>query len=126
MGFLQNLFKQKSKQTQVIIPEHVKEREQQAEDKVRISVKQGLGKFKVNGIFAPKGTTLILGKVLSGQLRPGMKTSVNEKEIIITEVSLAYKKVEQLLSNQEGSILLDKFSARIEIGDILEFKQQEK
>ena len=122
MGFWSKLFKSKSKQQAIIIPQHIKEKEYQMDEKIRISAKQGLGSFKVSGIFGPKGTSLILGKTLSGQIRAGMKTIVNEKELIILEVGFDRKTVEQLLANQDGSILLNKFTTRIEIGDILEFK----
>lgn len=125
MSFFDSLLKSKPKVTQVVIPEHVHLKKQPApsiEEKVKASAKQVNAWFEVKGVFAPKGTILLLGKVKSGQIRKGMILKRGDKESRITEVSCKNKSMDQLLAGQEGDIALDKLSARIEIGDTLEFK----
>ena len=78
--------------------------------------------FIVTGVYAIGTQVMFSGKVQSGVLKKKLKTKINDKESILTELKTHSSLVKQLVAGDEGTIFLKgKNLFLVKIGDILKF-----
>ncbi len=79
--------------------------------------------FKVNGIYTIGPTQMINGFVETGRLKKGMKSLVNQTQLIVLEVRKGMEKTDYLIGGQEGTIIIkSKKNPLIKQDDYLEFE----
>ena len=101
-----------------IIPNHIKKLKERLTKKV---VSENT--FLVTGVYAIGTQVMISGKVKSGLLKKKLKTKINDKESILTDLKKKSSSVKQLIEGEEGAIFLKgKNLFLVKIGDILDFK----
>ena len=79
--------------------------------------------FKVIGVYDIGTEVMVSGVVQSGVLVKKMKTKINEKDALISDIKRGSDKVKELTAAEEGKIFLKgKNLFTIKQNDVLEFK----
>jgi hypothetical protein len=103
----------------IVIPTHIKE----AKEKKLVSKVVLENIFIVTGVYAIGTQVMLSGKVESGVLKKKMKTTVSDKESVLTDLKTHSSSVKQLIANDEGTIFLKGTNLfLVKIGDVLKFK----
>jgi len=138
MGFL-GIFKEKSPDSEsqeekillgteccdILIPDHAKPKETKTGSlKVKLVHSENTkNKFSVNGIYDIGTEIMLSGVVESGKIKKRMKTSVDSKNVVVTDIKVGSTSVTELLLHEEGTIFLKgKTMQQIKYGNVLEFK----
>lgn len=102
----------------VLIPNHIKE-----------ALKKSISKISVENIFLVTGVydigteVMFSGRVKSGVLKKKLKTKINDKESVLTDLKANSVPVKQIVAGEEGAIFLKgKNLFLVKIGDVLKFK----
>ena len=102
----------------VIIPNHIKKLKEKF---IKKTISENI--FVVTGVYAIGTQVMISGKVKSGLLKKKLKTKINDKESILTDLKKKSSSVKQLIEGEDGTIFLKgKNLFLVKIGDILSFK----
>ena len=103
----------------VLIPNHIKE----AKENKSVSKTVLENTFVVTGAYAIGTQVMFSGRVESGLLQKRMKTKINDKELVLTDLKSHSSSVKQLVAGEEGTFFLKgKNLFLVKIGDILKFK----
>ncbi len=103
---------------EIVVPTRIKEAREKAATKV---VEENL--FVVTGVYDIGTEVMFSGKVQSGLLKKKLKTIVNDKESVLSDLKMHSSTVKQLVSGEEGTIFLKgKNLFLVKSGDVLKFK----
>lgn len=103
---------------EVVIPTHVKEANEKSVLKVSVE-----NVFAVTGVYDIGSEVMLSGRVQSGVLKKKLKTKINDKESVLTDLKQNSSSVKQIKAGEDGTIFLKgKNLFLVKIGDVLKFK----
>lgn len=90
---------------------------------LEIDEEQAISLFKVTGIYNTGLIQMITGFVETGILKKGMKTIVDQTQLIIVETRQGMEKIDHLIAGQEGTVVIkSKKYPGLKKDDYLEFE----
>ena len=108
---------------EILIPDHARPDAKKQEGPVIIKKKDKTASFKVFGVYDIGTEIMVSGMVESGILRKRMKTKINDKDAVLSDIKIGSDSVQELLMQEEGKIFLKgKNLYTLKQDDILEFK----
>jgi len=108
---------------EILIPEHARPESKTQAEILPSKKKDKTASFKVFGVYDIGTEIMVSGMVDSGVLKKRMKTKINDKDAVLSDIKIGSDSVQELLTKEEGKIFLKgKNLYTLKQDDVLEFK----
>ncbi|MFA5126293.1 MAG: hypothetical protein WC462_04815 [archaeon] len=108
---------------EILIPEHARPESKAQAETVTVKKKDKTSSFRIFGVYDIGTEIMVSGIVETGILRKRMKTKINDKDAVLSDIKINSDSVQELLTKEEGKIFLKgKNLYTLKQDDVLEFK----